>query len=439
VRLWIVSLNYAPEPTGFAPHAAALAAHMARRGHAVSVVTGFPFAPHWKRWPDYRGVFTSEEVRENVTVRRVSHFVPRRPSSVLQRCAMEMSFCAAAAAVLWPELVRARARPDVVLYVGAQPGLALLTRATAALAGAPYVVNVNDLAAEAATNVGIVKTRAVARLLESIEFAGYAGARGASVLCDGFADALAAHGYPYDRIRVIRSPVDLEAVRPQPREPAFRERLAIPPDAFVVLFAGSMGLKQGLSNVVEAARRQRARGDRQPTIVWLLVGDGETRASLEASAKRLGLDEGVRFAPFQPEDQMARLFAAADVLLLNQVSAVKHSVVPSKLLTYLAAGRPVLAAVNPSSQAAGILREAGGGVLVEPEHAAALLDGVEQMARLGEPARAAMGARNRTYAEQHFDQRKILAQHESLILECLDGTSGGAVVCAGSPEGQTFR
>lgn len=126
---------------------------------------------------------------------------------------------------------------------------------------------------------------------------------------------------------------------------------------------------------------------------------------------------------FQPAESMSQMFAAgADVLLLNQLASVKDTVIPSKLLTYMAAGRPVLAAVNSSSQGAEILREANGGMLVAPEDPLALVRGVEALMSAGPGPLAAMGARNRAYAEQQFDQRKILAEHEKLILGHLANT-----------------
>ena len=421
-RLWILSLNYAPEPMGFAPHATALAEYLAERGHHVTVITGFPFAPQWKRWPEYRGVFSSQAIENKVAVRRVSHFIPRRAGAMSQRVAMEASFCLAAALVLLPQLLNRRARPDAVLYIGAQPALAMLARWIGAVTRVPYFVNVNDLAAQAAADVGIVRDGWIQRVLERVEFAAYLPSAGASVLCRTFAEALIAKGYLADRIRVIRSPVNLDLVRPVPFRAEYREALGLPGGAFVVLFAGSMGLKQGLTNVVEAAHRARDReGDKRP-IVWVLVGDGETRGQLDQFAKQHELGDAVRLLPFQPAESMSRMFAAADVLLLNQLAAVKNTVIPSKLLTYMAAGRPVLAAVNSSSQGAEILREANGGMLVAPEDPLALVRGVEALMSAGPGPLAAMGARNRAYAEQHFDQRKILAEHEKLILGHLANT-----------------
>ena len=119
---------------------------------------------------------------------------------------------------------------------------------------------------------------------------------------------------------------------------------------------------------------------------------------------------------------MSRMFADADVLVLNQIGAMKDTVIPSKLLTYMAAGRPVLAAVNPTSQAAEIVRDADGGILVAPDDPAALAEGARRLAAAPPDALGACGARNRAYAERHFDQRAVVAAHERFMLAAMRGS-----------------
>ena len=407
-RLFIISINYAPEPTGFAPHAAALAAFLAQRGHDVSVFTGFPFAPAWKRRAEDRGQFVRTERTDGATVHRLTHFIPRRPSSAAQRIVMEGTFSLLALPAAIAAAMRG-GRPDALLYIGAQPALAMLTRAIAALFTRPYFVNVNDLAARAALDVGIV-AGPLYKVLDTFEFAAYRGAAGASVLCRAFEDALVEHGYPGERIRLIRSPIDIEQIRPVVSDGSFRRRYEISPDACVILHAGSMGKKQGLMNVVDAAA-----ADRSGRVRWVFVGDGEDKTALVEAVKQRSLEERVRFVPFQRDDELAAMFAAADVLLLNQLRTVKDTVIPSKLLTYMSAGRPVIAAVNASSQGAEILREADGGRLVAPEDPQALAAAAAWFVALPPEQRTAYGRRNRAYAEAHFDQRKILAAHEEFM------------------------
>jgi len=415
-RLFIISINYAPEPTGFAPHAAAMAAHLAGRGHDVSVFTGFPFAPVWRRQAEDRGQLYRVERKDGATVYRLTHFIPRRPSSAVQRILMEGTFSGVALPAAIAAAFRG-GRPDALLYIGAQPALAMITRIIAALFGRPYFVNVNDLAARAALDVGIIGGP-LYRLLDNFEFAAYCGAAGASVLCRAFEDALVGHGFPADRIRLIRSPIDIEQIRPVASDGSFRRRYSIPTDACVILHAGSMGKKQGLMNVVDAAAMNA--GNR---LRWVFVGDGEDKALLVEAVRARGLEDAVRFVPFQRDEELAGMFAAADVLLLNQLRAVKDTVIPSKLLTYMSAGRPILAAVNAGSQGAEILREADGGRLVAPEDPAALAAAAAWFMELPQEQLRAFGTRNRAYAEAHFDQRKILAAHEDFMFGMAASTS----------------
>jgi colanic acid biosynthesis glycosyl transferase WcaI len=326
---------------------------------------------------------------------------------------MEATFGMGTAGLLATRLARDW---DLILYVGAQPAIAMTARWTARLLRIPYAINIQDMAAQAAADVGIVKMPGLARVLSAFERRSYRGAAGAMVLCDAFQEQLVADGYPAGQIRLIRSPVDVERVRPVPPDPAFRRRLGLNDSDFVLLFAGSMGLKQGLTNVVEAARLLT---ETHPSVKWILVGDGEAAARLRELVQQYALERYVHFLPLQLEAMLSTMFAAADVLLLNQVSAVKDTVIPSKLLTYMAAGKPVLAAVNAMSQGAQILRQAGGGLIIDPDDPASLAAGVRRI--MEDPARPEMGKRNREYAELHFDSRRIVEAQEEFLLGMLNG------------------
>lgn len=409
-RFFIITINYSPEPSGFAPHVTALAEHLAQHGHRVSVFTGFPFAPRWRRREEDRGRVFATERNGNLTVHRLTHFIPRRPSSAWQRMLMEGSFSAAGFAALVASILKS-GRPDAFIYVGAQPALAMLTRIVAALVGRPYLVRITDLAARAAVDVGIIGHRLL-RVLDAFEFAAYTKAAGAAVLCDSFERTLGEYDYPSDRIRVIANPIDVEQVRPVARSGRFRARYGIPEDAFVVMHAGSMGLKQGLLNVIAAADLTR-----DSDIHWVFVGDGEVRPQLIAAVCTKGLQDKVHFVPFQPDDALSETFADADLLLVNQVQAVKDTLIPGKLLTYMAAGRPVLVAANPESQAAQLVRSAGGGVLIAPEDPAALAAAAREFRHADRATLGSLGSRNRAYAEEHFDQHKVLSEQEEFLLQ----------------------
>ena len=371
MNLLVLSINYSPEPTGFAPHVTGLCEYLASKQHKVTVLAGFPFAPYWRRYAGYGGKLVKVETVNDVQLVRLSHFIPRKPSSSLQRICMEGTFCIAAGLML---LRLSRSDFDSVLYIGAQPSLAMLARIIGAMKKIPYAVAINDLAAQAAMESGLAMAAPLKGILPKFEYSAYRKAAGAIVLCEGFRDALLKNGYPERKIRIIHSPIDVDNIHPSINREVSRETYGIERDSFVVLWAGSMGVKQGLSNIIEACKLARKHG---VSVLWVLVGDGEARRSLEAEIRKFHLEPNIRLLPFQSEDRLSDMFSTADVLLLNQLAAVRNTVIPSKLLTYMAAGLPVLAAVSADSQAAALLRAAEGGVIVEPENPRSLIEGLK--------------------------------------------------------------
>ena len=128
----------------------------------------------------------------------------------------------------------------------------------------------------------------------------------------------------------------------------------------VVLHTGAMGAKQALETVVDAAALADAEG---AAIKFVLVGDGSQREILEGRAHGLNC---ICFMDPVDEQRYVSLLAAADVLLLNERPTLRGMAVPSKLTSYFASGRPVLAATDPASASAIEIQRSGAGVLVEP-------------------------------------------------------------------------
>jgi len=266
-------------------------------------------------------------------------------------------------------------------------------------------------------DVGIVSNSSGASILKRLEFAAYRKAAAAIVLCEAFRTALRDDGFPVEAVHVIRDSVDLQAIRPGSNGTSFRQRCGIGAREFVVLYSGSLGLKQGLSDVLDAAKLVAPLAT---DVRWVLVGEGETRSVLASRIQTENLGSRVLLLPLQPEADVSAMLAASDILLLNQRRTVKDTVIPSKLLMYMAAGRPVLAAVNVDSQGASLLREAGGGVVVAPEDPQALATAVIE-ARTRPEQLEAQGRRNRRYAEQHFEREAILMAQQRVIERVLEG------------------
>jgi colanic acid biosynthesis glycosyl transferase WcaI len=400
MRILVLGTNYIPEKTGVAPFNTGLCEHLASQGRQVTMVTAFPYYPEWRVLDAYRGRIFQRQRLNNVEVRRVRHSVPSRGSNLFERLAHDLSFTFSAflAGLFAGEF-------DLIYCVCPPPTLALAAYLLARMRGKPYVIKLTDLASDAALATGILKDGDAIRAARAIEKFVYGKAERVICLCQGFIDKLTARGISPEKLKLIPDWADTQHVYPIEGATLFRKANQVPQGQFLVLHSGNMGKKQDLMNVVRAAECSRD----VPDLTWLLVGHGEERSALEREIERRNL-RNIWLLPLQPAGSLAEMYSAADVLLLNQKAAVQDSVIPSKLLTYMSAGRAVLAAVSEKSEAAEQIRRARCGLLIPAEFPKALAEAV-LLLREDCAIRRTFGANGRSYAERHFTRQKVLEEY----------------------------
>jgi colanic acid biosynthesis glycosyl transferase WcaI len=267
---------------------------------------------------------------------------------------------------------------------------------------------------------GILKEGPVIRFARAIEGFAYKRADKTVCICHGFVEKLIARGIPAEKLTLIPLWGDTEKVYPIPNASKFRGDNKVGSDKFLIMHTGNMGKKQDLMNVIRAAALLKDQKD----VRWLLVGQGEERATLEQALRDQNL-QNVTLLPLQPEETLAEMYSSADVLLLNQRATVVDSVIPSKLLTYMAAGRAVVAAVSDQSETARYIARAKCGVIVEPDNPAVLADAVLSLKQASD-LRSKLGANGRTYVEENFTKRKILEEYDVLLSRYASGVRPGA-------------
>ena len=176
-------------------------------------------------------------------------------------------------------------------------------------------------------------------------------------------------------------------------------------------YSGSIALKQGLRVFVEtAAEMTNDKGVR-----FLLIGDGPYLADLQNAAQTLGV-RNLTFLPLQPREMLPAQLGAADALVITQRKAVNDCVFPGKLLYYMAAGRPILAAVSQQSETGSFIGRHRVGLVVDPENPQALASGIRTM-RAQPDLSGAMGTAGRAMAEQMFDRHVVLKKFERILTE----------------------
>lgn len=407
LHILVVTSSYAPDRTGMAPLNTELCEYLASRGHRISVATCFPHYPEWKVPPAYRGKLWMRETRNAVMIFRSYAYIPPKRTTI-RRIVYDTSIGFSAALRGLPI-----GQVDLVLALSPPLQAGLAGHLLARFKGVPLLLVIQDLVPDLAIAVGMLRNPWAIKLAQMLENTVYRRADGILVISEAFAANLSDKGVPKSKIFFLPLWVDTRLISPGDRIGPFRKAHHINESETVVLYTGNMGAKQNLENVLEAA----ARFQDQQEVLFLFVGDGSEKKRLQQLAQDKALSN-VRFLPLvppQPQELLPQMLAAADVLVLNQSARVVDTVIPSKLFTYMASGRPVVAAVNPSSQAAACIHQAGSGIVVDAENPVALAEAIRQLKGDRELAER-MGRQGRLFVEEHCARDRILSRYENLFL-----------------------
>lgn len=366
-------------------------------GHELTVCTGFPNYPGGKLYPNYRIRPFMRETLMGFEVHRVPLY-PSHDASSAGRILNYLSFCFSAFVY---GLLRG-GRFDLV-YVYHPP---ITVGLAAALFGwfrrLPFVIEIQDLWPDSVAASEMAGTSTLARVIGGICNFVYARAAEIIVQCPGMKERLVQRGVPPGKITVVYNWTDEEAIaNPSP--------LALPaldrPDLTTIVYAGNLGRAQTVSTIVRAARMA---AEEAPDLRVLIVGDGVEERALRALAAEIGATN-VIFHDRVSRGEVASLYPQAAALIVSLTRQDLFSyVIPTKTQAYLAAGRPVLMAVN--GDAAALVRDARAGITVPPEDEKAMAEAMLTFARMTPAERDAMGRRGAAYYREHLSADQGLAR-----------------------------
>jgi glycosyltransferase involved in cell wall biosynthesis len=373
------------------------AQRLAAHGHAVTALTGFPNYPDGVIPAPYRGrLMQTEWVGPVRVIRSAVYAAPNR--------GFARRLLNHASSAISSTLASPRAGPTDVVIAESPP---LFTAAAgvliARLRRAPLVLNVADLWPESAVQLGALRDPRAIRLAEAMERFAYRHAALIAVPTPGMRDSLLSRGLPDERVVHLPNAVDIDRFGAAPA-PVGRERPRI-------VYSGTVGMAQGIGTLLEAARILEAEGDE---LEFLVAGDGAERPQLEALAREWGL-RSVTFAGKLPRERIPAVIGGADIAVLTlRDLPLFEDALPSKLLEYMAAGRPV--AAGAAGLVASVVEAAGAGLVTPPEDASALAASIRRLARDPVTA-AAMGASGRRYVHEHFSRDAVVGRLERLLRE----------------------
>ncbi len=409
MKILYVSQYFPPEMGAPAARAVELSRHWARMGHEVTVLTGFPNHPTGVVPDEWRERLHQLRYTESIDGVRVVRTwlwpLPNRKAH--ERIRNYASFCVSAAVT-----GSALPNPDVVIATSPQLLCALAGSWIAFWQRAPFVFEVRDLWPESLAAVGAGSEGSLLhRTLGAIAGFLYRRADRIVVVSPAFKDHLIRYWkVPASKISIVENGVETDLFRLDPAATEVRKRLMLQ-DRFLICYIGTMGNAHGLGTLIEAAEKLQTT---LPSAVFLLIGEGAEKEQMMELAAARGL-ANVQFLGQQPREQIPTYVSAADIcLVMLKKTELFKTVIPTKLLEYMACERPVIVAVD--GQARQIVEEAGAGVFAEPENSHALADAILELKSRPDDRRQ-MGASGRHYIINKFSRERTAKDYIGMLEE----------------------
>jgi colanic acid biosynthesis glycosyl transferase WcaI len=400
LRLAVLCPHFAPDTAPTGEVISRIVAELAALGHEVHVVTALPWYREHRIEAGWQGKWVQRERTAWGSITRVQPFPGSDKRNLLRRAAGFAGF-----SVLAGLSSLRGGRVDAVIAMSPPLTMGLTGWITHLVRRGPLVFNIQDVFPDAAVETGAISNRRIIAVARWLERVSYHRAAAVTVLSDDLQDNVAAKVKQSHRARVHVIPnfVDTEFIRPADRHTALRRELDIG-DEPVVLYAGNVGFSQSLEMVVDAAADF-------PHATFLINGDGAACAALQEQAAHL---PNVRFSGYQPKERVPEVLATGDIHLVPLRKGLGRVSVPSKTYSILAAGRPVLAAIDPGTEVPRMLAASGGGVAVPPDDPAAFREGLAGL--LGDLDRArAMGVAGRRWVLGAASPNAVALAYERLV------------------------
>ena len=349
----------------------------------------------------------TDEVRNGVRILRVR-------STTYDRS--ELHLRAANYATYLVETVRtalAGERPDLVLCMTDPPVVGDIGLLVARRFGAPLLVISQDVFPEIAERVKRIDNPLVVGALRQLVALYLRRADRVVAIGETMKVRLEAKGVAPARVEVIPNWVDVQAVRPGPRDNAWAREQGLD-DAFVVMHSGNVGHAQDLDTLVRAATFLRDLDH----LRILVIGFGARHGELTRLAQRLEVTRTLRFLDYQPRDVLPLSLASGDLHYVGLARGLSGFVVPSRLYGILAAGRPVLVSAEADSETVRLVEEARCGLVVPPGRPE-LVAGVIRDVVEGRVSLAGMGERGRAWVEGEADRAVAFDRYRRVLADVL--------------------
>jgi colanic acid biosynthesis glycosyl transferase WcaI len=401
VRILLIAPYYAPDLGPSAPLFTMLSDELVKHGHHVMVVTTVPHYPTGQVSASYRGKWLWQSIENGVQVMRVGLPSVRR-SNLAMRLVHFLCY------QLGASLAGVSLRYDIVIVANPALWVWLPFAFFVVSKNKPSIFSIHDVYPDVGIALGLFHHKFIIAFVARLERYCLERCSAVRILSESFRPGLRNLGVPDSKMQLIYDWVDTGLIQPLARHNEFALQHDLRDD-FVILYAGNIGLSQGLENVLCAAEQLAE----QAEIHFLFVGDGPGREQLVSLANTKHLTN-VQFLPFQPRSHLPEVLASADVSLVMLRRGIGAGSLPSKTFSILASGRPVIASVDEQSETWRLIQAAQAGLCVEPENPAALAQAILTL-KNDRNLCERLGQNGRIWAVRNHSPQSAAMQFEELI------------------------
>ena len=403
MKILFYGLNYAPEAVGIGKYSGELGAWLTEQGHEIKVITAPPYFPQWQA----KGNRYRREQLEGAMLWRCPLWLPNRPSG-MTRLLHLASFAFSSLPVL---MMQWRWKPELIICIAptlfCAPGALVLKQ----MCGGQTLswLHIQDFELDAAFELGILKGKYGRRGAERLERWLLGSFDRVSSISRAMQTRVIRKGVAAERAKLIHNWVDVRLIYPQNEEERrknpYRTELGINSDKLVLLYSGSISIKQGIGLLLNAIEILKDHKE----LIWVIGAEGPSKDALIKATRQL---PQVRHANLQPSERLNDWLNMADIHLIPQEAAAADLVMPSKVLGAIASGKPMIATA-PKGSSLGLVAEEGGR-RVEPGDAKGLANAVVDLANNKEE-RLRLGCAARKIAEEQYAKEIILEGFEKDI------------------------
>jgi len=392
-----------------------LARHCVASGHEVTVLTGFPNHPTGVLHAEYRSRFRRLVCREQVDVIKVirTWLFPLPNRKPHERIINYSSFCVSAA--ITGSFI---GRPDVVIATSPQLLVGISGWWVSRIKRSRFVLEIRDLWPESLAAVGVGNRQSfLHRTLGEIARFLYRASDHIVVVTPAFKEHIRGEWRIAEkRISVVPNGVETELFSPTRHHNSVRSDLGLD-GKFVVSYIGTLGMAHDLGTVLDAAATCR---ESMPEVEFLLVGEGAEKERIAAEVRRRQLGN-IHLVPQQERKSIPALVAASDVCLVTlKRSEVFKTVIPTKMLEFMACAKPIVLAVQ--GQASELLNAARAGICVPPQDPSSMAAAIRQLRDDRDLCRS-LGQNGRSYIVENLSRRQTAEDYLGLLKEITSSES----------------